>query len=272
MAIAMGVLLMGSACSKKESDQSGSNANSSTTATTLSSGIGASPQTVVLEKTNVKSESLLTTSEESGVNLSIGKQIFQPGEDIIVSYKSAEALPPEAWLGLMHSNTPHMNGAINDQYDQAYHYLEQATEKSFIFKAPEVAASYDIRVSEGSKEESKEMGFVSFIVSQTNEIPEASLMLEKMVFAPSEQMTLKFTAPIEAAEKGWIGIVPSGIPHGDEDLNDQHDLSYQYTNGKTTGTFLFNAPTEAGSYDLRLHTSSENGKEIAYASFEVKAD
>ena len=26
----------------------------------------------------------------------------------------------------------------------------------------------------------------------------------------------------------WIGIIPSDIPHGDENVNDQHELTYQY--------------------------------------------
>jgi len=69
----------------------------------------------------------------------------------------------------------------------------------------------------------------------------------------------------------WIGIVPSSVPHGSEEQNDQHDLTYEYLYKRTSGTLTLRAPVAPGSYDARLHDSDTNGREVASATFKVKA-
>ncbi|HOY39778.1 MAG: hypothetical protein KBB11_03930 [Bacteroidales bacterium] len=96
-----------------------------------------------------------------------------------------------------------------------------------------------------------------------------SLSLEKSHFKPGETIKLSFTALSSYESNAWIGIVPSSIAHGSEDVNDQHDITYQYLNGKTSGVLSFTAPAAEGNYDFRLHNSDNNGKEVAYFSFTV---
>ena len=69
----------------------------------------------------------------------------------------------------------------------------------------------------------------------------------------------------------WIGIVPSDIPHGEESENDKHDLTYIYFDANQ-GQKSIRAPSKEGFYDLRMHDTDFNGKELAYISFEVKED
>ena len=91
--------------------------------------------------------------------------------------------------------------------------------------------------------------------------------LDKAVYAPGEAMTLRWSAPVYPAN-AWIGIIPSAIPHGSESVNDQHDITYQYLGGKTSGSFSFTAPA-AGDWDLRMNDRDDGGKEVASLSFKV---
>lgn len=96
-----------------------------------------------------------------------------------------------------------------------------------------------------------------------------SLWMDKLEFAPGEAITLHFTAPPGLPTNAWIGIIPSDIPHGDESVNDQHDISYKYLDGMTSGTMPFTAPTTPGTYDFRMHDTDSGGVELKSATFTV---
>ncbi len=96
-----------------------------------------------------------------------------------------------------------------------------------------------------------------------------SLKLNKDSFNPGESITVTYAAPKGYAQNAWIGIIPSGIKHGKESLNDQHDLAYKYLNNSTSGKMTFSAPKDAGSYDVRMHDSDSDGVEVASVTFSV---
>lgn len=101
--------------------------------------------------------------------------------------------------------------------------------------------------------------------------PAASLSLSRDRYAPGDAIVVTFSASPDYADNAWIGIIPSRVPHGDEAENDRHDLSYQYLQKRASGSMTFIAPKEPGDYDLRLHDSDNNGKEVASVSFQVIA-
>ena len=78
-----------------------------------------------------------------------------------------------------------------------------------------------------------------------------------------------FTAPADYPADAWVGIIPSSVPHGDEAVNDENNLDYRYLEGQTSGVLTFTAPGEPGSYDLRLHDTDSDGKEVASVTFTV---
>jgi len=56
-----------------------------------------------------------------------------------------------------------------------------------------------------------------------------------------------FKAPSLYESNAWVGIIPSKVPHGSEQVNDRHDISYRYLKNQTSGTLVFNAPVQAGT-------------------------
>ncbi len=98
-----------------------------------------------------------------------------------------------------------------------------------------------------------------------------TLRLARDRYAPGDAIVVDFTAPGSYASNAWIGIIPSQVPHGSEAENDRHDLTYQYLQKRTSGSMTFTAPTAPGNYDLRLHDTDNNGKEVASVSFQVGA-
>jgi len=93
--------------------------------------------------------------------------------------------------------------------------------------------------------------------------------LARDAFSPGETITVVYTALPEYDSSAWIGIIPSGIVHGSEAENDRHDITYQYLRKSTSGEFKFKAPTNVGSYDMRMHDTDSNGKEVASVTFSV---
>jgi len=99
-----------------------------------------------------------------------------------------------------------------------------------------------------------------------------SMAVDKSAVLPGDTITVSFSVSAGLPKDAWIGIVPSNIPHGSEAVNDQHDLTYQYLQGRTRGRLPFSAPTTPGSYDFRMHNTDSNGSEIAFVSFTVGTD
>jgi len=83
-------------------------------------------------------------------------------------------------------------------------------------------------------------------------------------------VTVKWTAPGSYAKSAWIGLIPSQIAHGNEATNDEHDVTYMYLNGKSSGSFLFTMPNKKGSWDLRMNDTDSNGKEVASVTIQVQ--
>jgi hypothetical protein len=98
---------------------------------------------------------------------------------------------------------------------------------------------------------------------------QAILELDKTTFAQGEEIQVRFTTPVAYPSGAWVGIIPSRIPHGDGDVNDEHDVDYQYLEGQTSGVLTFTAPNIPGFYDLRLNDDDPGGNEVASVTFTV---
>jgi outer membrane protein OmpA-like peptidoglycan-associated protein len=163
----------------------------------------------------------------------------------------------------------HGSEDTNDQHDIAYQYLERKTAGTLEFEAPAQAGAWDFRMNENDAS-GREIASVSFTV-RAPDVRGAALRLDRTTFNSGETIALHFTAPADLPPHAWIGIVPSKVPHGKEDVNDANDVDWQYLEKKTSGTLEFRAPVEGGAWDFRMNENESGGREIASVSFTVGA-
>ena len=95
----------------------------------------------------------------------------------------------------------------------------------------------------------------------------ATITTSKSTYTIDEGIDFSFTAP-KLPDDAWIGIVPVAIPHGDEAVNDSHDISYAHLKGSTKGDITLPNPG-LGTWTLRLHNTDNNGRELTHVVFEV---
>lgn len=69
------------------------------------------------------------------------------------------------------------------------------------------------------------------------------------------------------SDEAWIGVIPSGVPHGDDERNDTYDEDYKYLSELENGSFTLALPQTAGNYDLRI---CDGTVEVAYMTIIVK--
>lgn len=117
---------------------------------------------------------------------------------------------------------------------------------------------------------------VLFFMTSCGSKSDHTITLDKAAYTVEEVIKVDFTADANWGNHAWIGVVPSSIAHGEEAVNDQHDLSYKYLEHKTGGTLEFKAPSKPGKYDMRMHNCDVPGKdkkeckEIHSVSFTVE--
>ncbi|MEZ0374857.1 MAG: hypothetical protein ACAI44_37575 [Candidatus Sericytochromatia bacterium] len=217
------------------------------------------------------------TAAKGPTKVELSKTSFSAGEAITVHFSvdPALALDKTAWIGLIPSEVPHGNEAVNDNYDQEYHYLDGKTSGDMTFKAPQDPGNYDLRLN-SSDENGTELSSVSFTVAgPAKPLTGNALALDKSRYAPGETMTITVSIKAESKldETAWVGIVPSAVDHGSEKLNDQHNLGYKYLGKALFGKTTLPAPGAPGLYDIRLNDTdndSLNGQELAFISFVVE--
>jgi hypothetical protein len=204
-------------------------------------------------------------------NVNISKNYYRPGESIDVKFSAPGNYNSSAWIGIIPSNIGHGSEVVNDQNDIVYQYFGGKTSGTLTFSAPTALGNYDFRMNDDDNG-GHEVASVSFEV--TNNVPPPTqsssgmLSLQKYSFAVGEKIAVSFSVPYVHDESAWIGIVPSSVPHGEEAVNDQNDVAYQYLKLESKGTFYFDAP-ERGTWDLRLNSSDNSGKELASVTFTV---
>lgn len=215
--------------------------------------------------------SITVSMSLNAASVALEKSIFKVGEVININFNTPSNFSKNAWIGIIPSNVAHGSEDVNDQHDVSYQYLKLKKNGTLKFTAPLKAGNYDARLND-TDANGKEVAFASFKVlanTQTRDSQESYLKLTQYQFKKGEAIHVKFQTPKSFSKNAWVGIIPSNIAHGNESLNDRHDVSYQYLNKQNSGTLIFKAPLKAGDYDLRLNDTDANGKEVTYVPFKV---
>lgn len=210
---------------------------------------------------------LFLSCQGGKATLQLEKDTYACGEEIALTFTAPSSFTEQAWVGIIPSEIPHGSESQNDQHDIAYMYLDKQVKGVLNFYAPGKPGNYDFRMHD-TDDDGKEVASVSFTVEIVTQ--GAKLSLDKEVYAPDEEIRLTFAAPAVFGPKAWVGIIPADVPHGSEDENDQHDISYQYLDKKTEGLIVFKAPDKPGKYDFRMHDTDDHGNEITYIEFTVE--
>ena len=204
--------------------------------------------------------------------MSVSTDEIAPGEDIIVVYETEGDFSSNGWIGVIPSDVRHGDETENDKHDVSYRYIRDKAGK-FTFKAPTEPGSYDFRMH-NTDNNGKEVAYVTFTVAEEKNEKSSgkkiSLKTNKKSYKTGEDIEITYTAPDTWGSNAWIGIIPSEIPHGDESENDKHDVAYKYLQKKSSGTITIKAPGKSGAYDVRMHDTDNNGKEVKYVSIKVK--
>lgn len=190
-------------------------------------------------------------------------KIFVSGTKFTVQFEAAETFHDNAWLGIVPSDVSHGSEQINDQHDLSYRYVRGRTSGSETFTVPSRPGGYDVRLHDSDRN-GREVAYDSFTV----EAAAGKIWLDKHEFKSAEKIVVHYSSP-SLGDRAWAGIVPSDVPHGSEQVNDQHDISYKYVRSSSEGIVELNAPAAEGRYDVRLHDTDNNGSELASVSFTV---
>jgi|GEM_PF-3791234 len=101
--------------------------------------------------------------------LEISKTEFKPNEDINANFKAAACYPGDSWVGVVRSSIAHNNEELNaSSVIGGKSYLNRREEGTMLFKAPEEAGNYELRMYE--LENGKEVAVARFRVKAPNDI------------------------------------------------------------------------------------------------------
>jgi outer membrane protein OmpA-like peptidoglycan-associated protein len=212
--------------------------------------------------------SLAATARAASVKTD--KTEYLPNDPIQIEFTASASWPPGAWVGLVPSNIPHGSAATNDQHDAGYEYLSGRASGTITLPAPAKPGSWDVRMNDSEEANGKEVASTTFRVVRPS--AKATLKVTPARVMPGDEIQVQFTITGRLPDDAWLGIVPSNIPHGSEQTNDENDRGYEYIHSRSAATVTLTAPDEAGAYDIRLNDSdAEGGVEIASVPFQVGA-
>lgn len=204
--------------------------------------------------------------------ISLNKSLYEPGEQMTITYEIVEDIDDTAWIGIIPADTEHGREEDADAVDISYQYFYGEKSGTITMYAPDDEGEYDVRIYDSDSVTGKELAYKTFFVEASESELENSVELDSDEYEPGETIYVYYTTDGTFEDFAWVGIIPSNIAHGDEGLNDQHDIEYQYIEG-TSGTVTLTAPDEPGEYDVRMHNGDwEGAEEVAYASFTVVED
>ena len=82
---------------------------------------------------------------------------------MVVRFSASAGYAIDAWIGIVPSDVPHGDEAVNDENDIAYQHLGGRVLGEMEFTAPEEPGDYDLRMND-TDFNGKEVAYVSFKV------------------------------------------------------------------------------------------------------------
>ena len=190
--------------------------------------------------------------------LSLAQGVFHPEMEIVLRFTCPKSFPEKSWIGVFTPDVPHGMEAA-DGKELAFQHIGGRTSGTMTLKAPGKPGAYEVRMFDRKRE----VCLVRFKIALLK--GNASLKLAKTVFAPGAPFEVKFTVPDFFPKKSWVGIFTPDVPRGMDEANGR-ELSFKYTEGRTSGSLTFAAPQKLGDYELRLF---DRRQEVCVVRFKV---
>lgn len=171
------------------------------------------------------------------------------GEKPVVSFSAPAAYPDRAWIGIVPAETPHGSSAENDKADVQYRFLEGETEGELAFHALKPGDWSARLFAWGIESASVDFRVGNEVVPPGEEAP--ALVMERGVIGAGESFSVEYTIPEVYPNSAWVGIIPADVPHGDNAVNDQHDVQWFYLNEGPRGLLTFRG-LPAGEWSARI--------------------
>ncbi len=202
------------------------------------------------------------------IDITLTKARFTDSEEISFHFRTPE-LPEDAWIGIVPSEIPHGDEALNDSHDTSFRHLGGKTSGGMSLPNPG-PGEWTLRLHD-SDNNGSEIAYVPFTVSGISPTPSISIVSGDRANL-DEPLVISFSGP-GITETAWIGIFGEGGAH------ENHNGWWKYLNGQQTppstrlseGNITFQ-PSERqtdspGMYQARMF--ADNGYEmIAHARFE----
>jgi len=193
---------------------------------------------------------------------------YMPGDQIKITFTSEGTFDPNsAKLVIVPSATPHTVDPANaSSYIRTY-YMGTLANGEVTLVVPRDNGNYDVRMLNRDSS-GTEVAYSSFVVSGKGNTV-AELKLEKTSFTKGEVAKVNFKAPVAWPTDAWIGIIPSGVKHGDAAEADKHDKGWRFLDGRNGGTVDMYLPDSTGKFDIRMFDANA-GKEVKSVSITIK--
>ena len=183
-----------------------------------------------------------------------------------VTYENLEG-HSDAWIGVIPSDTPH-NEKEADAASIKYQYLsdfESGSFDGFLLSDNGLSGNYDLRIY-SNDDGGQELAYVTFYIDG----PKGEITNVQWN-ADSRIVTADVTYDnFPAVSNAWIGVVPSDTPHNELDA-DRTDIAYlsliSFESGSFPGIKIPNGIN--GSYDLRIYSNDNGGRELASVTFTI---
>ncbi|HOS69848.1 MAG TPA: S-layer homology domain-containing protein [Bacillota bacterium] len=170
-----------------------------------------------------------------------------------------EQIEEGAWLAISKNGEKIENTSV-DKY-----ISDLPADNTYRFEAPYKFGKYEVRVFSDSNAEpvNSFFGMTEFLVVSSKAQP-GDIVISKSPVLPEEKMsvTVKGLTPGELTEGAWLGITRS-----DERLENTYVSAY-IQDLPVSNTYEFNAPSEPGTYEVRVFCSSTmEPEEFEYGKF-----
>ena len=105
-----------------------------------------------LESTTIQKMDLkhleIATALVPHAKLSLDKEVYKPGEKIVLEFIISKGTDPSVWVGILPADVPHGNAAFNQTLRMDYQHFSGRRNGRLTFEAPMIPGAYEFRLNE----------------------------------------------------------------------------------------------------------------------------